>query len=200
MKRPPAKHTDQHQRDQLEQGQQVLHHTKGADAAQIDQGAQPDRPDGRGHHQQRVLEGRNKHLQVAHQRHGNGRIADPGGLPIGPGTQIAGKAAETIAGIGVGPAGGGIEACQAGKGQGQQHRTDTGNQPAHQAQAAESRQAGRQQKYPGADHIADHQGRAGPEAHTTFLPCCLGHALTPTELLLDTVDCIAASIRAVLML
>ena len=164
----PAEDTDQQQRQQLEDGQQVLHHAEGADASQVDQGAQPDRGDGHADHQQRIRQRRDEYPQVADQGHGDRRVADPGGFPVGPGAQVAGEAAETVAGIGVGAAGAGVDPRQAGEGQRQQHRAGARHQPAEQAEPAERRQAGGKQEDSRTDHVADHQRAAGPEPHAAL--------------------------------
>ncbi|MNP01912.1 hypothetical protein D3C76_937400 [compost metagenome] len=169
----PAENPHQQQRHQLEHGEEVLHHREGGDAAQVDEGAEPDRADRRGDHQHRIGERRDEHPQIADQGHRDGRVADPRCLPVGPRAQVAGKGAEAVAGVGIRPAGTGIQPRQAGEGEGQQHRAGGGDQPAEQAQAAKGRQAGRQQEHAGTDHVADHQGRAAPEPHAALLGCAL---------------------------
>ena len=169
MEEKPAADGDQHQRDQLQDGADILHQAEDPQPAQIDEGQQPQQADGDRGACHRMGQLGEEHGEIADHRYRDRRIADPGRLPIAPGAQETGKIAIGRPGIDMRAAGRGNDGGELGEHEGQRQRRADGDGPTPQRQGAVGCEDRGQHENAGADHVAHHQRDATPQTHGLLL-------------------------------
>jgi hypothetical protein len=150
------------ERQELERRDGDLETSREPRAEAVDQGQQPEDAERPPHAVRRDEWEEGPERRDHAGRHGD--VADPQRNPIGPGDDEADERSERLAAIGIGAAGFGKGSRQPGEDDRQAHRAADREQPAQHPRPAERRQAGGQQIDSRADHVADDERQADPEA------------------------------------